>query len=128
VAVGSLADAIGAVADSFGGVLVAGVPLRVYTDSTQVNPPCAFIPPPDLAYQFSKRRAEVTWVAYLVAPQPGRQDSTSGHLAALLDAVAGLYPFTTAELFDLTLPGGGPSTQAYRLTWIQTIAIGADHG
>lgn len=119
-----LGTAIGAVVAAFQGVNVNGSPLRAFSEPTDVNPPCVFVPPPDVAFVFAKRRLDVTWTAYLVAPTANRQPGAFGHLAAMVDAVSGLYPFTTADLYTLTLPGGGPPSQAYRLTWRQTIPIG----
>lgn len=123
-----LAEAIETVVARFRGVQVDGQPLRAFSEPTDVNPPCVFVPPPDVTFQFHKHRLAVTWTAYVVAPTGPRQPGAFGHLAAIVDAVAGLFPFTAGDLYTLTLPGGGPPAQAYRLTWNATIAIGDDSG
>lgn len=124
-----IAIALAEVLDAFRGVYVAGSasmdaqPLRATQDPNDIQTPTVFVPPPDIEYQFSKRRLHVTWSAYLVAPNSPKQRTTTEWLSAMIDAVAGLYPFTTAELFSLTLAGGAPA-QSCKLTWQTQIPIG----
>src|SRR3954464_11071294 len=97
-----LSDAMEVVLAAFRGVQVNGAPLRAVSDPADVNPPCVFVPPPDMAFQFHKGRAEVTWSAYLVAPTAPRPAGGLGHLATILDALMGLFPYTTGDLYSLT--------------------------
>lgn|SRR6185312_11274309 len=122
-----------AVVAGFHGVSVAGsatmdaYPLRAVSDPADIQTPTVWVPLPDISFQFHKQRAEVTWTAYLVAPNSPKQKTTTEWLSQMIDAVTGLFPFTTGELFTLTLPGG-VAAQAYKLTWQSHIAIGASNG
>lgn len=123
-----IATALADVVDAFRGVSVSGsaidaYPLRAVSDPQDVQTPTAWIPLPDVEFQFHKGRLDVTWTAYLVAPNAPKQRTTTEHLSAMIDAVTGLFPFTSGELFSLTLPGG-VTAQAYKLTWHSLIAIG----
>lgn len=124
-----IAQSLAEVVAAFRGVSVGGnetsdgTPLRATSDPADIQTPTAWIPVPDINFQFSKRRLECTWVVYLIAPNSPKQNTTTDHLAAMIDAVTGLYPFTTGEIYSLTLPGG-VSAQAYKLTWNSHIVIG----
>jgi hypothetical protein len=98
--------------------------LRATTEPADIQTPIVWIPLPDIEFQFAKQRASVNWVAYLLAPNAPKQRTTTDHLGAMIDAVTGLFPFTTGELYSLTLPGG-VSAQSYRLSWRSQIPIGA---
>lgn len=119
-----LAAALDAVLGKFRTVDVNGAPLRAFDDSGQVNPPCVWVPVPSIEYQFGKGVLQVEWQAYLVAPNQALT-SVSPTLSALVDAVAGLFPFTSGTPFLLTLPGGGQPVPSYQLTWNDRIPIGA---
>lgn len=124
-----MAAALDEVVAAFRGVSVGGsdiedgYQLRATSDPQDVQTPSVFVPVPDAEFQFNKRRLFVTWTAYLVAPSNSKQRTTTEHLSAMVDAVTGLFPFTTGELYSLTLPGGSPA-QSYKLTWQSSIAIG----
>jgi hypothetical protein len=118
-----LADELATVLGVFRGLTYRGAPLRATADEHDVNPPCVFVAPPDIAFRFAKDRSDVTWVAYLVGPNT--TTGTAGDaLAELVDTVAGAFPFTAGAYWQLTLPGGGTPTRAYQLTWSDTIPIG----
>lgn len=124
-----IASSLAEVVDAFRGVSVEGenidaYPLRATSDAANIQTPTVWIPLPDTTFNFAKRRLTVNWVAYLVAPNAPKQQTTTEHLGAMLDAVTGLFPFTTGELYTLTLPGG-VTAQSYRLSWSSDIAIGA---
>ncbi len=119
-----LSSALAEVVARFAAVTIGGKPLRVFTDPNDVTPPCVFVPLPDLAFRFAGDRARATWSAFVVGPNAPAQTGTVENIATVLDAVAGLFPYTEGELFTLTLPGGGPAAQSYRLTWLQTMRVG----
>lgn len=124
-----IATAMEDVIAAFRGVSVGGsetadgVPLRATSDPADIQTPTVWVPLPDVEFQFNKNRILANWAAYLLAPNAPKQRTTIEHLAAMVDAVAGLFPFATGDLYTLTL-AGGTSAQAYRLTWHSTIAIG----
>lgn len=118
-----LADAVAAVVATFRALEFDGAPLRVFDDSTHVNPPCVWLPVPAVVFRFDKRRLEVTWTAFLIAPNTTTR-SVSAVLSELLDTVAGTYPFIDATAQPLTLPGGGQPVPTYQLTWRSTVPIG----
>ena len=126
----SLSDAVAEVLAAFRGVSVAGratldaYPLRATDDAGDIQTPTVWLPVPELTFQYSKQRALVTWTAYLLAPNSPKQRTTTDYLSLMIDAVAGLFPFTSGSLYTLTLQGGTVA-QAYQLTWISHIAIGA---
>jgi hypothetical protein len=119
-----LAEAVAKVLERFSSVTFNGAPLRVSDDSAQVNPPCVWVPVPGLDFNFQKGQMEATWSAYLVAPNNNTL-SVSQTLSELLDAVSGLFPFTTATAHPLLLQGGGQPHPSYQLTWHSRIRIGA---
>jgi hypothetical protein len=119
-----IAAALAEVVDAFRGVSVNGDPLRATADPQNIQTPSVWVPTPDVNFRYNKERAEITWSAYLIAPNAPKQHTTTEHLARMIDAVTGLFPFTTGESYTLTLPGG-VSAEAYKLTWIQHITIGA---
>jgi len=124
-----LETALGEVLAAFRGVSVAVSPttdaytLRATSDPNDIQTPTVYVPLPDVEFMFNKGRLDVAWAAYLVPPNAPKQRTTTEHLSAMVDSVAGLYPFTTGELYSLTLPGG-TSAQAYKLTWHSHIPIG----
>lgn len=119
-----LALALGDVLTTFrSATLPDGSSLRVFDDSAQVNPPCVWVPVPAVTFQFGKRVLDVTWQAYLVAPNSSTK-SVSSTLSDLVDAVTGLFPFTDGSPQPLTLPGGGQPVPSYQLTWSARIPIG----
>jgi hypothetical protein len=63
-----LAEAVAQVLERFGSLTFQGSPLRVFDDSNNVNPPCVWLPVPELEFVFHKGTMEVTWTAFLVAP------------------------------------------------------------
>jgi hypothetical protein len=127
--VGAVADALAAVLGTFRGVSVAGAALRAWDDPNDVVPPGVFVPLPEIAFRFSKRCLDLTWTAYLVGPNAPTARGTADSLAAMVDAVTGLFPFTSGDVFTLTPPGGGPAFTCYRLQWLDKIPIGgADNG
>ena len=125
-----VASALVEVLAAFRGVSAGGSetmdaqPLRATQDPNDIQTPTVFVPPPDVEFQFSKRRLQVTWTAYLVAPNSPKQKTTTEWLSSMIDAVTGLFPFTSGELYSLTLAGGTPA-QTYKLTWQSIIQIGA---
>lgn len=125
----SIASALNGVVAAFRGVSVAGsatldaYPLRAVSDPADIQTPTVWVPVPDIRFQFHKHRAEVTWTAYLIAPNSPKQNTTTDWLSQMIDAVTGLFPFTTGELYSLNLPGG-VTAQAYRLTWESHVTIG----
>jgi hypothetical protein len=124
--VGGLSDALAAVISTFQTVRVGGTPLRAFSDPTDVTPPCVFVPLPDMAFRFSKRCLDLTWSAYLVGPNAPTARGTAESIADVLDAVVGLFPYTSGDLYQLTLPGGGPGAPSYRLQWLDRIPIGGN--
>lgn len=120
----ALAEAVSQVLERFSSLTFNGAPMRVYDDSNLINPPCVWLPVPGLELAFHKGTAVVTWTVYLVAPNNNTL-SVSQTLSQLLDAVAGLFPFTEATAHPLTLPGGGPPHPSYAVTWLSRIQIGA---
>jgi hypothetical protein len=122
--VAGIADALTRVVDAFRGVSVDGDPLRATADPENIQTPSVWIPTPDIEFRFEKNRASITWTAYLIAPNAPKQRNVTEHLAKMIDAVTGLFPFTSGEAYTLTL-SGGVSAQAYKLSWIDHTAIGA---
>lgn len=124
-----ISDALSAVVAAFRGVSVGGsatldaYPLRAVSDPQDIQTPTVWVPLPDINFQFGRTRAEITWTAYLIAPNAPKQKTTTEWLSNMVDAVTGLFPFTTGELFSLTLPGG-VTAQAYKLTWLSHTVIG----
>lgn len=118
-----LAEAVADVLARFRAVTIDGKPLRVFDDSAKVAPPCVWVPVPDVEFQYGKRVLVVQWQAYLVAPNQSTE-SVSATLSALLDAVVGLFPFTSGTPFPLTLQGGGQPVPSYQLVWSARIPIG----
>lgn len=98
-------------------------PMRAVHDPNDIQTPTVFVPTPNVEFQYSKQRATLEWTAYLVAPNAPRQGTVTDWLSAMVDAVTGLFPFTSGELFTLTLAGGVPA-QAYKLTWNAHTKIG----
>lgn len=119
-----VAQEVAKVMERFGSVDFQGAPLRVFDDSNNVNPPCVWLPVPALEFYFHKHTMEVTWTAFLVAPNTNTL-SVSQTLSALVDAVAGLYPFLEARAQPLTLREGAQPVPTYQLTWQSRIQIGA---
>ena len=119
-----LAEAVAQVLARFQTITYNGAPLRVFDDSNNVNPPCVWVPVPDIEFVFHKGTLEVDWSAYLVAPNNSTL-SVSQTLSELVDAVAGLFPFLEARAVPLNLQGGGQPNPAYQLTWQSRIKIGA---
>lgn len=119
-----LADAVAQVVARFRTVTVNGSPLRCTDDPNTVVPPTVWVPLPDVTFRYDKGRALVTWAAFLVASPTPKQGVQTGHLAAIIDAVTGLFPFTSGDLYNLTLPGEGQPAPAYRLQWQSVIRIG----
>lgn len=119
-----LADAIADVLATFRAVqLPDGSQLRATDDSAQVTPPTVWVPVPTIEFNYSKRVLNVTWQAYLVAPASSTK-SVTPTLAQLVDAVAGLFPFTTGQPQLLTLQGGGQPVPSFQVTWLARITIG----
>jgi hypothetical protein len=123
-----IASALAEVVAAFRGVSVSvdnGAPfyLRATSDPQDIQTPTAWIPLPETEFQFQKKRLSCNWTVYLVAPNSPKQRTTTEHLSAMIDAVAGLFPFKTGELYSLTL-AGGVVAQSYKLTWNSTTAIG----
>lgn len=123
---GGLSEALAGVLGTFSGVSLGGAPLRAFSDPTDVTPPCVFVPLPDIAFRFSKRCLDLTWYAYVVGPNSPTARGTTESIAVVLDAVAGLFPYTSGDVYQLTLPGGGPPAQAYRLQWLDRIPMGGN--
>jgi hypothetical protein len=119
-----LAEAVAQVMERFGSVTYQGHPLRVFDDSNNVNPPCVWLPVPELEFVFHKGTMEVTWTAFLVAPNNNTL-SVSQTLSELIDAVAGLFPFLEARAQPLTLREGAQPVPTYQVTWQSRIKIGA---
>jgi hypothetical protein len=125
---GGLSDALALVVKTFQtAVLSDGSQLRAFSEPADVTPPCVFVPLPDLAFRFSKRCIEVTWSAYLVGPNAPTARGTAENIATVLDAVIGLFPYRTGDLYQLNLAGGGPPAQTYRLQWLDQIPMGGNH-
>lgn len=118
-----LAEGVQDVLDRFRSATLNGNPLRVTSDAGQITPPCVWVPAPDIDFQFSKRCLDVSWSAYLVAPNQSLA-SISPTLSDLVDAVTGLFPFTTGRPQLLTLQGGGQPVPSYLLTWSARVPIG----
>jgi hypothetical protein len=110
-----------AVADVLAVFESAGV--HAVADVRNLNTPCAYVIPPEGAFRFDRGRLSIDWVAYLVVGDTGATSATSA-LSKLLDAVAGVLPFTTFTRDAINDPNGGDPMPAYRLTWISTITIG----
>jgi hypothetical protein len=104
--VAGLAASVDAVLAAFAGRTWNGAPLRVTDDANVVNPPCVWVPMPSLDFRFQKRCIDVTWTAFLIAPNTNTT-SVSRTLSGLLDAVVGLFPFLEGTAQPLTPPGGG---------------------
>lgn len=121
--VAGLEDAMTAVVEKFRTATIDGYPLRVTTDENRLVAPCVYIPLPDLAFRMGPTRVDVTWVVYLVANN-SEADVATFNLAQLVDAVAGLFPFTSGATWLLSIPGGGTQTRAYQLTWSDKTTIG----
>jgi len=119
-----LAVALGDVLTRFRSATLAGEPLRATDNSAQVNPPCVWVPVPSVDFQYGKRVLVVEWQAYLVAPNQSTA-SVPTTLSDLVDAVVGLFPFTSGTPYPLTLQGGGQPVPSYQLTWSARIPIGA---
>jgi hypothetical protein len=120
----SVARALEDVVTRFRSVQLPTGPLRAFSDPNDVTPPCVFVPLPDLAYRFSRGFVTATWHAYIVGPNAPGQSGTVENIATVLDAIERLFPWTAGDLYTLTLPGGGPPAQSYRLEWVATIPIG----
>lgn len=119
-----LAAAVQEVLTTFRAVtLPTGAQLRAFDDSATVSPPCVWVPVPAIEFQFGKRVLDVTWQAFLVAPNTSTQ-SVTATLSGLVDAVTGLFPYTSGNPQPLTLPGGGQPVPAYQLTWSARVPIG----
>jgi hypothetical protein len=119
-----LAQEVAQVLERFGSVTFQGFPLRVFDDSNNVNPPCVWLPVPELEFTYHKGTADITWTAFLVAPNNNTL-SVSQTLSELIDSVAGLYPFLEARAQPLTLREGAQPVPTYQLTWHSRIKIGA---
>jgi hypothetical protein len=101
-----------------------GNPVRVFDDSNNVNPPCVWVPMPEVAFSFHKGTMEVTWTAFLVVPASSTV-SISEALSGLTDAITGLFPYTDGRPQPLRLREGAQPVPAYQLTWQSRIKIGA---
>lgn len=111
----------GAVDDLLAAFEAAGV--HAVADIRDLNPPCAYVIPPEGAFRFDRGRLSITWVAYLVAPNIGNPGATRA-LSGLVDQVTGVASFTTFTRDALQDPNGGDPLPAYRLTWTSIIEIG----
>ena len=72
----------GEVVAAFRGVSVEGeaidaYPLRAVSEPADIQTPTVWIPLPDVEFQFSKQRLDVTWTAYLIAPNAPKQRTTT---------------------------------------------------
>jgi hypothetical protein len=112
----------GAVADVLATFKAAGV--HAVADPRDLNTPCAYVIPPEGSFRFDRGRLTIDWVAYLVVGDTGATSATSA-LSKLVDAVAGVLPFTTFARDAIADPNGGDPMPAYRLVWTSTITIGA---
>jgi hypothetical protein len=119
-----LAEAVQTVLERFGAQTFNGAPLRVYDDSNSVNPPCIWVPMPAVEFTFYKGTMEVSWSAFLVAPNTSTVSITQT-LSQLVDAVAGLFPFTDGRAQPLQLREGAQPVPTYQLSWQSRIKIGA---
>jgi hypothetical protein len=119
-----LAAAVAEVLAKFRAVeLGNGFHLRAFDDSAQVTPPGVWLPVPAIRFQYGKRVIEVDWQAYLVAPNSSTQ-SVTPTLSELVDAVAGLFPFTDGTPTPLTLREGAQPVPSIQLVWSSRIPIG----
>jgi hypothetical protein len=100
-----------------------GSKLRATDNAGQVTPPCVWLPPPTIEFNYAKHVLNVTWTAYLVAPASSSL-SMPTTLSQLVDIVAGLFPFTTGDPQLLTLQGAGQPVPSYELKWLARITIG----
>jgi len=100
------------------------VGVRAVDDARNINPPCAYLVPPQGNLRFDRGHADVTWSLYLVTGDAGARPSTAA-LSDLIDKVAGTFPFTTFERVALAVPQGGDPLPSYLLTWKSLIPIGA---
>lgn len=115
----ALSDALEAIVARFES---AGVP--AVTDARNLNPPGVVVALPTLRPRFGKASCDVDATAYVVvvnAGHPGSLAELSEYVGRVLES--GIYAFTRAEPYDLTLPGGGDASPAYRLEWSITIPM-----
>ena len=94
--------------------------LRATADLRDVNPPCVYVPPPQIAYRFGKGIADLTWTVAAIVPNTGR-DVALRNLTPLIDDVAAALsatPVTTGRPIDVTGLDGGAPNPAYELTFV----------
>lgn len=117
-------DLAGAVADVVARLRAGGV--RAVSDLRDVNPPCVYVTPPQLAFRFGKGYADAGWTIAAVVPNSGR-DAALKLLGPLISQVAAALPatpITDGRPVDLSGLDGGAPLPAYELTFTSRISLG----
>ena len=109
-----LAGAIGGVLDRLraGGV-------RAVADVRDVNPPCVYVPPPQIAWRFGKGYADLLWTVAAVVPATGRDVALKILGPLLVDVCDALSATPVTDGRPIVLGGvdGAAPMPAYELTF-----------
>jgi hypothetical protein len=108
-------DLAAAVADVVGRLRAAGI--RATADVRDVNPPCVYVPPPQIAWAFGK--VEMGWTVAAVVPATGRDIALKnlGPLIADVSTALATTPVTGGRPIDLGGVDGAAPLPAYELTF-----------
>jgi hypothetical protein len=108
-------DLAAAVADVVGRLRAAGI--RATADVRDVNPPCVYVPPPQIAWAFGK--VEMGWTVAAVVPATGRDIALKnlGPLIADVSTALSATPVTGGRPIDLGGTDGAAPMPAYELTF-----------
>jgi hypothetical protein len=110
-------DLAGAVADVLDRLTAAGI--RAVADVRNVNPPCVYVTPPQIAWRFGKQYADLGWTIAVIVPNTGRDVALKNLgplIGATVDALAAT-PVTDGRPIDITGTDGASPMPAYELTF-----------
>jgi hypothetical protein len=113
----SIVEAMTALVDA-----LAGAGIRAVVDERDINPPCALVNPPDVAYRFGKGGWSATWRVWAIVPDSGRNVSMA-NLDTLMGeiqlALGGMV--TTATPINVSGVDGAGPLPAYEMVLTTTL-------
>jgi hypothetical protein len=109
-----LAAAVATVVDRLS---AAGI--RAVSDPRNVNPPCVYVPPPQVSWRFPKGYADLVWAVVAVVPNSGRDPAIKNLgplVGAAVDALSAT-PVTVGRPKDIFGTDGAAPMPGYELTF-----------
>lgn len=96
--------------------------IRAVVDERDVNPPCALLRPPALAYRFNKGGWTASWSLWAIVPDGGRRTATEALDVLMGDIQTALGgAVVTALPINVTGIDGQPALPGYDMSWQDTI-------